>query len=98
MRKTDFVRDLLKESIDLNKKLLSSLFHIARSSILYLSQLDIRDKSMENMLLAVHEEHPWYGHRRIGWKLGLSMKKARRLMKKFDITAKQRKRKNFIKP
>ena len=98
MRKTDFVRDLLKESIDLNKKLLGSLFHIARSSMLYLSQLEIRDKSIEDILVAVHEEHPWYGHRRIGWELGFSMKKARRLMKKFGITAKQRKRKNFIKP
>lgn len=78
MRKTDFVRDLLKESIDLNKKLLGSLFHIARSSMLYLSQLEIRDKSIEDILVAVDEEHPWYGHRRIGWELGFSIKEGKK--------------------
>lgn len=98
MKKTDFVRDLLKESIDLNKKLLGSLFQITRSSMSYISKLSLRDQEICPSLQDIHEEHPWYGHRRIGWTLWFSMKKARRLMKKFGIIAKQKKSRSFIKP
>ena len=97
MKKTDFVRDLLKESIDLNKKLLGSLFHVTRSSILHVSLLDIRDEKEKGILKTIHIEHPWYGHRRIAWTLGWCMNKTRRLMKKFGILAKVRKRRSFIK-
>jgi transposase InsO family protein len=46
----------------------------------------------------LHEEHPWYGHRRIGWTLGWSPTKTRRLMQKFHISAVVQKRKRFMKP
>lgn len=97
MKKTDFVRELLRESTDLNKKFLSLLFHVARSSMIYASLLDIRDKKAKSILETLHREHPWYGHRRVGWTLGWCMNKTRRLMKKFGIHAKVRKRRSFIK-
>jgi putative transposase len=59
--------------------------------------MDIRDSDEKQKLQNIHTEHPWYGHRRIGWSLGWSMKKTRRLMKKFGIFALVKKWRKFIK-
>lgn len=87
----------MRESIDLNKNLLASLFHITRASMTYVSVLSIRDQKEESRLQDIHREHPWYGHRRIALALCWSKKKARRLMMKFGITAVHKKRKKWIK-
>ena len=76
---------------------LSRIFNIARSSIGYRSIQDVKDTETVVLLRSVHEEHPWYGHRRLSWSLGWSYTRTRRLMKKFNILALVKKRKNFIK-
>jgi hypothetical protein len=92
MKKTDFVREVYEENHNhatrkVGYSIVSRIFSIARSSLKRNSQMDIRDSDEKQKLQNIHTEHPWYGHRRIGWSLGWSMKKTRRLMKKFGIFA-----------
>jgi hypothetical protein len=92
MKKTDFVREVYEENHNnalhpVGYSIFSRIFSIARSSLQRGSMMDIRDQDQKQKLDVIHEEHPWYGHRRIGWSLGWSMTKTRRLMKKFGISA-----------
>lgn len=104
MKPTDLVRNILETGRDnlasgwlVPRSSLSRIFGIARSSIRYASKLDIRDEKDQQKLADIHEEHPWYGHRRIGWTLGWCMKKTRRLMEKYNIQALKKKRRSFVK-
>lgn len=103
MKKTDFVREVYEENRNssnnpVGQSMFSRMFAIARSSISYVSLMDEKDAREKQKLDIIHQEHPWYGHRRIGWSLGYSMKRTRRLMKKFCITALRKKARQFIKP
>jgi hypothetical protein len=98
MKKTDLIRDILEvgknryeQGCRISGSYLSRIFSVSRSSIRHVSKLGIRDLSEKEKLDQLHTDHPWYGHRRIGWTLGWSMKKARRLMKRFGIIARQKK-------
>lgn len=92
MKKTDFVREVYQENHShaihkVGQSTFSQIFSIARSSLYYISQMDLRDQVEQQKLINLHKAHPWYGHRRIGWTLKWSLKKARRLMEKFNIFA-----------
>lgn len=41
-----------------------------------------------------HKDHPAYGHRRLGWHLGINHKKIQRIMRKYGIKVPRRKIKN----
>lgn len=102
MRKTDFVREVYEENHNnathrVGYSIFSRIFSIARSSLQRSSMMDIRDLNEKQKLDGIHEEHPWYGHRRIWWSLGWSMTKTRRLMKKFCISALMKRWRKFIK-
>lgn len=102
MKKTDFVREVYEENNNnsnhpVSQSILSRIFSIARSSLAYVSLLDKKDTREKERLDRIHEEHPWYGHRRIGWSLGWSMKRTRRLMKKYGVSAFMKKWRKFIK-
>lgn len=105
LKKTDLVRFIVEENSvlhptgrsPLNSSLLASIFHIARSSVRYVSRMMKWDEERRKQMTAVHGEHPFYGHRRLAWTLGWSYNKVRRLMHKFGIFAQRRKRKSFIK-
>jgi len=45
-----------------------------------------------------HTDNPYYGHRRLAFVLWWGKKKTRRIMKKFGISARGKKRRNFVKP
>ena len=94
---TSFGQSISPKTI-LSHSLLSRIFHIARSSIRYQSIQEQKDILISTSLRSVHEEHPWYGHRRLSWSLGWSYKRTRRLMKKLNIFALIKKQKNWIKP
>jgi transposase InsO family protein len=59
--------------------------------------MDAKDGSLKSKIHSLHEAHPWYGHRRLAWSMGICFEKARRLMKKFAIEAKVRLRRKFTK-
>lgn len=97
MPKTAVARSVANEDPACNFGLLAKLFGVARSSLWHRSEMDQKDKMSMNELEVVHAEHPWYGHRRIGWTLGWSMGKTRRLMQKFSISAVVKKTRKWMK-
>ena len=100
MKKTDCMREVYEENKTSQHPVKKSTFtqigklagiSMARSSLSYLSKMDQKDQEEKQKLEDLHKEHPWYGHRRIAWSCLWSMKKSRRLMKKFHITPLQKK-------
>jgi hypothetical protein len=70
MKKTDFVREVYEENHNhathrVGYSIFSRIFSIARSSFLHRSKMNVRDQDEKQKLDAIHDEHPWYGHRRI---------------------------------
>ena len=84
------VREVLSHNPGCNKLLLCTTLQVARSLVYYQSKVEVKDALLQSELKSLHEAHPWYGHRRIAWSMGICFEKARRLMKKFSIFAKVR--------
>lgn len=76
-----------------NKSALARQLGIARSSLYYTSVLEEKDERAKQQIQAVLIQHPHYGHKRIAWELGWNKKRALRLMSKFDLHPKRRKKK-----
>jgi len=49
--------------------------------------MDKKDIQTKGVIEDIHREHPWYGHRCIGWTTKWSFGKVRRIMKKFNLKA-----------
>ena len=96
--RTNLVRSVLLQDPNCNKRLLSSVLKTSRSLLYYSSKMNEKDLLVKANLEAIHTQHPWYGHRRIAWSMQFSFAKVRRLMKKFNIAAKVKKRRAFVKP
>lgn len=90
-------RNVIEENPNCNLNILSKVLHISRWLLYYESKMDIKDESFRESLESVNNEHPFYWHRRIAWSLDWSLKKARRLMKKFWVSAITRKTRKFLK-
>lgn len=90
-------REVLSHNPDCNKLLLCTTLKVARSLLYYRSKITAKDTLLQSQLKSLHEAHPWYGHRRIAWSMGICFEKARRLMKKFSIFAKVRIGRKFTK-
>lgn len=76
-----------------NKAALARQLGIARSSLYYQSIQDEKDEMAGNEIRAVLNQHPHYGHKRIALELGWNKKRALRIMNKFDLHPKRRKKK-----
>lgn len=105
MSKTNLVRELIEVGKDnfgshwrVSHSHLHHRFWVARSSLLYQSRMHIRDAQEKEKLEQVHEEHPWYGQKRVAIALDWWIKKASRLMNKFHIRALVPKKNRWIKP
>ncbi len=90
MSRIMLVREVLSHNPGCNKLLLCTTLQVARSLVYYQSKVEVKDALLQSELKSLHEAHPWYGHRRIAWSMGICFEKARRLMKKFSIFAKVR--------
>ena len=53
---------------------------------------------MAERIRSVHESHPYYGHRRIAWEIGVNKKQIFRIMRFTNIQAFKRKRRAWVKP
>lgn len=80
----------------LNKSVLAKKLKICRSSLYYKSRLDLKDKAVKNQIEEVLESNPYYGHKRIAIELEINKKKILRVMKKYGLKTRRRKRK-FVK-
>lgn len=70
------------------KTALAKKLGVSRSSLYYKPKkppLDVVDK---NKIIAIMEEHPAYGARRIAWALGVNRKKTKRLMRLYGLKPK----------
>lgn len=97
MSKIALAREVLSHNPACNKLLLSKVLHVARSLLYYQSKMTVKDARAQSQLETIHKEHPWYGHRRIAWSMGICFERARRLMKRFHIEARVRLRRKFVK-
>ena len=81
------------------KVALAKSLQIARSSLYYKSTKQKKDLVFKSNIEAIMKDHPAYGHRRVADALGINKKKALRLMRKFNLKPKiRRKQKQPSKP
>lgn len=82
----------------LNKSVLVKKLGISRSSLYYQSKMDIKDERVKNDIIEVLLSNPCYGHKRIALELKINKKKALRVMKKYGLEPRSRRKKGFYKP
>lgn len=94
--KLDFVRKLSKKPW-INKKYLSKIFNVARSSLYYKKIQIISDTIFSTKIKLENIFNPYYWQRRMAYYFWVSIDKTSRIMQKYNIYARVRKRK-FVKP
>ncbi|PIQ79024.1 hypothetical protein COV81_03485 [Candidatus Peregrinibacteria bacterium CG11_big_fil_rev_8_21_14_0_20_41_10] len=80
-----------------NKSALALQLGVSRSSLYYKSKLDLKDQLIREQILAVQDEHPAYGHKRIAIALGYNKKRILRIMKKYHIVCRRSRAKRPVK-
>lgn len=70
----------------MNKTKLAKDLGVSRATIYYKSVLEPKDELLKQNILAVLDEHPAYGHKRIAIHLSINKKRILRIMKKYHIT------------
>lgn len=68
-----------------NKTALARKLGVCRQSLYYLKKKPTEDEKIKKRILAVQEEHPAYGHKRIALHLQLNRKRILRVMKLFHL-------------
>ena len=58
---------------------------ISRKNIYRELKQPVKDRALKQQIEAAHRQHPAYGHRRIAIHLGISHKRAQRVMTKFNL-------------
>ena len=86
------------EGTEQTKVALAKKLGISRSTLYYKPKRPPADEKDRSDILAVMDEHPAYGSRRVGIALGWSRKKAQRLMGKFHLRPKIRRGFRPVKP
>ena len=76
-----------------NKTQIAKALGFSRSSFYSSSQLESKDKELANEIEKWHEIDDTLGHRKLAKLIGISKERARRVMKKYGIEARRRKRK-----
>jgi len=71
-----------------NKTALARKLGVSRQSLYYRPKKPKEDTEIKEKIMALREEHPAYGHRRMALFLGLNRKRIHRIMKKFGIRPK----------
>lgn len=80
------------------KTALAQKLGISRSTLYYQPKKPPCDEEDKHKIIAVMDEHPAYGHRRIATALQVNHKKTGRLMKKFGLKPKIRRGCRLVKP
>lgn len=80
------------------KTALAKKLGIARSTLYYKPKKPPCDDEDKLKIVAILQEHPAYGHRRVAMALAVNHKKTERLMKKFGLKPKVRRGYRLVKP
>jgi len=75
------------------KNQIANALEFSRSSFYYQSKLEPKDKAIANQILELHETDDTLGHKKIGYLLKVSKNRAKRVMGKYDICPRKRKKK-----
>src|SRR3989344_256550 len=87
-----------KEETKQTKTALAAKLGISRGMLYYKHTKPAEDEKLKVEIEKVLVHHPAYGHRRIAMELSLNRKRVRRIMKKFHLMPKKRRKKRFVKP
>jgi len=96
-KKISLGRKLASESPWISKTALAKTLGFSRRSLYKKPKQPEKDKELLDRVLSVLREHPYYGHRRIAIALGRNTKSILRIMRKYGLSTK-RKKKRFKKP
>lgn len=77
------------------KKALAKKLGVSRSSLYYKLKKPPSDEELRKQMVAVMEEHPSYGHRRIAIHLKMNKKRVIRVMKRFGLRPKIMRKRPF---
>ena len=81
-----------------NKSSLAREMGVSRGTLYYRSKMDVKDQIIKEQILSVLDENPAYGHKRIAIALGYNKKRILRIMKKYGVQCRlKRRRKPFKK-
>ena len=72
------------------KTALARKLGVSRGSLYYKPKKPPQDEEDKSKILAIMEEHPAYGARRVAWALGMNRKKTKRLMRLYGLKPKIR--------
>ena len=75
-----------------NKTLLAKQLGVARSSLYYQPKQPVKDELAKQMIVAVMNDNPAYGHKRIALELSMNKKKVLRIMKKNNLKPQKRRK------
>lgn len=75
------------------KNQIAKALEFSRSSLYYQSKLEPKDKVMANQILKLHDTDDTLGHKKIGYLLKTSKNRAKRVMNKYDIEPRRKKKK-----
>lgn len=87
-----------KEETRQTKTALAHKLGISRGMLYYKHTKPAEDEKLKTEIEKVLIAHPAYGHRRIALELSLNRKRVRRIMKKFHLMPKRRRKARFVKP
>lgn len=87
-----------KVEVRQTKANLAKKLGISRSMLYYEHKMPKLDEELKEDILQVMSNHPSYGHKRIAMELKINKKRVRRVMKKFHLMPKRRRRQGFVKP
>ena len=73
------------------KSVIAKAVGISPKHLHRISKLDQKDELLKQQIINVHKTHKAYGHRRVAWELNINHKRARRVMKKFNLKPPRRK-------
>ena len=96
-KKTSLAREFLEKYPWVSKKAVAKQFDIARSTLYRPGKMTEKDRQYLNQILLIMEANPDYGQPRIADALGRNIKLVKRVMKKYGLRTKKRK-KRFTKP
>lgn len=87
-----------KEEVRQTKSSLAKKLGISRGMLYYQYKRPITDEKLKEDIEKVLKTNPSYGHRRIALELKLNKKRILRVMKKFHLMPKRKRKTKFIKP
>ena len=84
-------RNILMEK-EVSKSALARSLGVSRSSLYYKPKQQLKDEKLRDQILNTINDHPAYGHKRIALDLGIGKNRALRIMAKFGIQPKIRRK------